>query len=62
MPQLLRPEEAALELSLPRTTVFQLMRDGSLPSLKVGRRRLVPATAIEAFILRKVKEQAGGAQ
>lgn len=39
-------------LGLCRTTVFALIRDGELASFKVGRRRLVPAGALQAFLAR----------
>ncbi|MGO1827045.1 helix-turn-helix domain-containing protein [uncultured Corynebacterium sp.] len=35
---------------LGRTTVFALIKDGKLRSVKVGRRRLVPAAALDEFI------------
>lgn len=35
---------------LGRTTVFGLIKDGKLRSVKVGRRRLVPAAALDEFI------------
>lgn len=35
---------------LGRTTVFALIKDGKLRSVKVGRRRLVPAAALNEFI------------
>lgn len=36
--------------NLGRTTVFALIRDGKLRSVKVGRRRMVPAAALDEFI------------
>jgi excisionase family DNA binding protein len=45
-------EEAAVSLSMGRTTVFNLIKDGKLNALKVGKRRLVAATELEAFALR----------
>jgi excisionase family DNA binding protein len=36
--------------SLGRTTVFTLITSGELPSIVVGRRRLVLATALRAFL------------
>ena len=41
---------AALALGLGGTKTFELVRTGQLPSLKVGRRRLVPIWAIEQFL------------
>ena len=43
--------EAVMErLCLGRSTVFALMASGQLRSAKVGRRRLVPESAIVEFI------------
>lgn len=39
-------------LGLCRTTVFSLIRDRELASIKVGRRRLVPAGAVQDFLAR----------
>lgn len=39
-------------LGLCRTTVFALIRDRELASFKVGRRRLVPAGAVQDFLAR----------
>ena len=43
--------------ALPRTLVYALVRDGALPSVKVGRRRLVRVKAIDQFL----REQEGAA-
>ncbi|EUA83397.1 excisionase family DNA-binding protein [Mycobacteroides abscessus subsp. abscessus] len=39
-------------LSVGRTTVFELMANGELQSVKVGRRRLVSESAINEYIAR----------
>ena len=39
--------EAARRLSLSIRTVAKLVSRGNLPSLKVGRRRLIPVKALE---------------
>jgi excisionase family DNA binding protein len=44
------PHETADMLRVCRTTVYGLIRDGELRSVNIGRRRLIPATAIEAYI------------
>ncbi|GEM_PF-485061 len=48
---LLSPEEAARRLSLGRTTLYALMKSGQVSSVKIGKRRLVPARAIERYVL-----------
>jgi len=43
-------EEAATQLGVGRTACFGLVANGALRSLKVGRRRLIPADAIDEFL------------
>jgi len=43
-------EEAASQLGIGRTVCFGLIGNGTLRSLKVGRRRLVPCDAIDDFL------------
>ncbi len=51
MRELLRVSEAARLLSLPRSTAYRLVADGSLPSIHLGARLVrVPADALDAFI------------
>jgi excisionase family DNA binding protein len=38
------------KLSIGRSMVYQLIRDGRLPSVKIGRRRFVSAAALSAYI------------
>ena len=47
---LMSPEEAAELLRVGRSTVHDLMRSRRLVSIKIGRRRLVPAAAVTAYI------------
>lgn len=49
-------EEAARILSLGRTHVFALIAAGTLRSVKSGRRRLVPLTAIDEYVDRLVEQ------
>jgi excisionase family DNA binding protein len=44
------PEEAAELLRVGRSTVYDLMRSRRLVSIKIGRRRLIPAGAVTAYI------------
>lgn len=37
-------------LPLGRTTLYQLIARGELPSFKVGRRRLIARSAVEQFL------------
>jgi len=44
------PDAAARRLGLGRTTTYRLIKEGTLRSIKVGRRRLVPADEIARFL------------
>ena len=35
---------------IARNTIYELIRDGELPTVPIGRRRFISAAAIEAFI------------
>jgi excisionase family DNA binding protein len=56
--ELLRVEEAAARLSIGRTSMFALIRDGVIDSVKVGRLRRVPVDAVTAYINNLVAIQA----
>jgi excisionase family DNA binding protein len=43
-------ENTMARLNLGRSVVFQLLASGQLRSVKVGRRRLIPESAIVDFI------------
>lgn len=45
-----KPEEAASMLGIGRNGIYDLIRDGQLRSIKVGRKILVPLSAIEEFL------------
>lgn len=49
-PQLYRVDQAARVLSMGRTAIYELIRSGRLRSVKEGRMRLVPASAIADYI------------
>lgn len=49
-PVAFRPDAIPGVLGIGRTKVFELIRTGQLRSIKVGRARLVPATAIAEFL------------
>ncbi|WIG56162.1 MAG: hypothetical protein OJF61_001950 [Rhodanobacteraceae bacterium] len=52
------PEDAAQMLGLGRTKTFELIRTRELPSIKIGRRTLVPVAGLHALIERHTAEQA----
>jgi|APSaa5957512535_1039671.scaffolds.fasta_scaffold44439_1 excisionase family DNA binding protein len=47
---LLTVEEAALQLSLSRSTVYELLANGEIRSLKIGRCRRIPQNALAEFV------------
>ena len=47
---LLTPVEAAEQLAVSRTKVYELMAAGSLRSIHIGRLRRVPVDALRDFI------------
>ena len=53
-----RPAEAAELLSVSRDTVYVLMRSGRLRSVKLGRARLIPISAIEELLSADNQEDA----
>jgi len=57
-PLLLTVEEAQRLLSLSRSKIYEMLRAGEIPSIKVGRVRRIPRTALEQYVERQVHEQA----
>ncbi|HZN70603.1 MAG TPA: helix-turn-helix domain-containing protein [Micromonosporaceae bacterium] len=61
MPKALyRVSEVMTLLSMSRTTIYEQLRSGRLRSVKEGRTRLVPATAIAEYIALLEHEAARG--
>jgi excisionase family DNA binding protein len=46
----LTPEEAAQAIGIGRTKIYELLANGRIRSVKVGRRLVVPMSAIDAFL------------
>ncbi len=44
------PESAAEALDISRSTIYNMMADGRLPSFKIGRCRRIPAEAIQSLM------------
>lgn len=53
---LYRVDEAGHRLNLGRTVMYELIRSGRLRSVKVGKLRLIPSSALIEFV-----DQLGGA-
>jgi excisionase family DNA binding protein len=54
---LLTVEEAAQRLSIGRTTMYALLKEGHINSVRIGRRRRIPAEALTAYTDRLAAEQ-----
>ncbi|OZD85599.1 helix-turn-helix domain-containing protein [Rhodococcus sp. 05-339-2] len=50
MAHLLQTDQASSRLGISRSKLFGLIQSGELPSVKVGKRRLVSDSAIDQFI------------
>ncbi len=46
----LKPSDIARRLSLHRSQVYKLIKDGTLPHIRIGRSVRVPAPAFEAYL------------
>ncbi|WP_289007931.1 helix-turn-helix domain-containing protein [uncultured Thermomonospora sp.] len=53
---LYRVSEAVVVLSLSRAKIYELIRTGRLRTVKEGRTRLIPATAIAEYVTLLEKE------
>ena len=45
-------QEAAILLNLGRSSMYQAVRTGAVPSVRLGRRILIPKTGLEQFLLK----------
>jgi excisionase family DNA binding protein len=59
---LLKPEEAAAELRIGRTRMYDLIRRREIISIKVEGSRRVPRTALDAYVNRLISEQSVASQ
>ena len=53
---LVKPEEAAERLQISRSALYELIRDGSIRSVKINRSRRIPVDALDTFIQGLVQE------
>ena len=49
-PLLLTISQTTAALSLPRTTIYQLLGRGDIETVKIGRRTMVPRDSLHRFI------------
>lgn len=54
-PGALSPDGAAEWLSVSRSRVYELMRDGVLPYFRIGSHRRIRVVDLEAFVEREVR-------
>ncbi len=57
---LLTPAEAARCLGVGRTTIFALVKDGMLPSIRVRGARRIAVSAIHAFVAAAQSDRRAG--
>jgi len=48
--EVVRAEEAAQSLSISRAKLYQLLADGTIPSISIGRCRRIPVRALEQWV------------
>ena len=53
--ELLRVEEVAAALGVHRSTVFEMLRHGELPVLRIGRLVRIPRKALDAWIEKRTE-------
>jgi excisionase family DNA binding protein len=56
-PVLLSVEEAARCLSVGRSEVFAMIREGRIRSIKRGRRRLIPKSELDRFVQQELDKE-----
>jgi excisionase family DNA binding protein len=56
---LLGMDDAAERLGIGRWLLYQLIARNEVQSVRIGRRRLVPASSIDAYLDRLMDEQEG---
>ncbi|MBT1193372.1 excisionase family DNA-binding protein [Rhodococcus kroppenstedtii] len=59
--QLFSVQEGMSRTGLGRSSFFNKIASGEIRSVKVGKRRLIPDTAIDEYIERLESQSAGGA-
>lgn len=50
---LLSVDEASRQLGVGRSSVYRLIAAGCIPTIRIGRRQLIPTTAIESFVVQQ---------
>lgn len=55
-PLLLSPTEVARALDLSRSTIYELMRAGTFPTIHIGRSARIPFKAVEAWVDQQTRQ------
>lgn len=55
-PILLKPQQAAEVLGIGRSLIYLLIRDGKLPTVKVGNSLRVPRAALDQWVIDNTRE------
>lgn len=58
-PLLLTVQEAAHRLGLDRSALYPRVMRGEIVSIRIGRSRRIPATALSEYVARLIAEQNG---
>jgi excisionase family DNA binding protein len=58
--RLLDVDQVSQRLNLSERSIRSYLSDGTIRSLKVGRRRLIPRSALEEFVESRVEAREGG--
>ncbi len=58
---LLRVTEAAERLALGRSTVYELIARGELPTVRIGAATRIPVAALQHWVERQMSEPSGSA-
>jgi len=56
LPEILTVQEAAKFLRLKRSTAYELVRQGVIPSMRLGRQIRIPKAGIEKLIARSMQD------
>lgn len=54
---LLTPEEAGTRMGVSRSVVYELLAEGRLDSIRIGRSRRIPVKAIDTFIQAQLRDR-----
>ena len=59
-PLCVTPAEAAKQLHIGRTRMYALLKSGEIPSIRVGRKILIPTRVLEAWLCKQLGQPPDG--